>query len=524
MIEPEREAEILRLFHVEKWKRGTIADQLGVHRDVVERVLRGDGTPSPTLARPSKIDPYLPFILDTLGRWPRLPASRLYDMCCERGYEGSPDHFRHMIARYRPRPAAEAYLRLKTVAGEQAQVDWGHFGKTRIGRAERALMAFVMVLSFSRQVFLRFFLGAHFENFLRGHEAAFSFFGGCPRVCLYDNLKSAVLERRGDAIRFNPRLLAFSGHYRFEARPVAVARGNEKGRVERAIRFVRTSFWPARRWRDLTDLNAQAHAWCSGRAAKRPWPEDRTRSVADAFREERSRLLPLPPHPFETEERRQVSVGKTPYVRFDANDYSVPHTLARRSVEVRATLDRVRVLVEGRVVATHPRSFSRGEQIEDPAHVEALRREKSEASTHRAIDRLSHSAPSSRELFERLARRGQNLGRATQLLTELLDLFGGERLEAAIREGLSADVLHAHGLRQILERNRRAEGLPPAVPVDLPDDPRVRDLAVSPHDLGAYDSLMEGEEDEDDSNEDDDENGDDENRDDDEERNDAQPV
>jgi len=254
MIDPKLEAEILRLYHVEKWKHGTIASQLGVHHDVVERVLANEGVSRPRLARPSKIDDYLPFILDTLRRWPKLTARRLFDMCRQRGYRGSPDHFRHMVARYRPRPSAEAYLRLRTLPGEQAQVDWGHFGKVKIGRAERKLLAFVIVLSYSRQIFLRFFLGACTENFLRGHEAAFAHWGGCPRVCLYDNLKSAVLERRGDAIRFNPLLIELAGHYRFEPRPVAVGRGNEKGRVERAVRFVRTSFWPARRWSDLSDL------------------------------------------------------------------------------------------------------------------------------------------------------------------------------------------------------------------------------------------------------------------------------
>ena len=94
-------------------------------------------------------------------------------------------------------------------------------------------MAFVMVLSWSRQIFLRFYLNQRMESFLRGHVGAFEAFGGCSRIVLYDNLKSAVLERRGDAIRFNPTLLSLASHYHFEPRPVAVARGNEKGRVER---------------------------------------------------------------------------------------------------------------------------------------------------------------------------------------------------------------------------------------------------------------------------------------------------
>ena len=231
-IPPDLEAQILRYYHVEKWRVGTIARQLHVHHGTVARVLAQAGLPriGPPPRR-SQVEPYLPFIHQTLEKFPTLTASRLYAMVHERGYRGSGDHFRHLIACYRPRPAAEAYLRLRSLPGEQGQVDWGHFGHLVIGRARRPLMAFVMVLSYSRQIFLRFFLDARMENFLRGHVGAFTAWNGCPRVLLYDNLKSAVLERQGDAIRFHSTLIAFAAHYRYDPRPVAVARGNEKGRV-----------------------------------------------------------------------------------------------------------------------------------------------------------------------------------------------------------------------------------------------------------------------------------------------------
>ena len=166
--------------------------------------------------------------------------------------------------------------------------------KLTIGRAERPLMAFVLVLSYSRYPFLRFYLNASLANLVRGHVEAFSVIGGGVRTVLYDNMKSVVLERRGDAIRFHPTLLELAAHYRFEPRPVALARGNEKGRVERFIRFARQSFFSARRFRDLDDLNDQADEWCNTRAAERPCPEDPQRSVADVFAEERAHLLELP--------------------------------------------------------------------------------------------------------------------------------------------------------------------------------------------------------------------------------------
>jgi hypothetical protein len=319
-----------------------------------------------------------------------------------------------MVARHRPPRIVEAYLRTTTWPGEHGQVDWAHFGKIKIGRAERPLLAFVCVLSYSRRIFLRFYLDQRLENFLRGHVAAFAAWNGQPRVLLYDNLKSAVLDRRGDAILFNPKLVEFAKHYRFDIRPAAVARGNEKGRVERAVGYARTSFWPARQWRDLDDLNAQADAWCVGEASERPWPQDRTKTVAMAFAEEQPRLLPLPANPYPTEECVTAKVGKTPHVRFESNDYSVPHTLVRRTVEVRATLLRVRVLVDGKVTADHARSFDRGTVIEDPSHIAELRKSKGEARKHRALDRLAQAVPSSQQLFVKLAERGDNLGRATQ--------------------------------------------------------------------------------------------------------------
>ena len=275
VIHADLSAQILRLYRAERWRVGTIARQLHVHRDTVRRVLAQAGDPAPASPlRPSRIDPYRDFVLATLVKFPTLTAARLFTMVYERGYRGSPEHFRHVIAGMRPRPAAEAFLRLRTLAGEAAQVDWAHFGHLQIGRARRPLMAFVMVLSYSRRIFLRFFLDARMDSFLRGHAEAFIAYGGCARVLLYDNLKSAVLERIGDAVRFNPELLKFAAHHRFEPRPVAVARGNEKGRVERSIRYIREAFFAAREFADLDDLNAQARSWCEGLASDRRWPEE----------------------------------------------------------------------------------------------------------------------------------------------------------------------------------------------------------------------------------------------------------
>jgi len=489
-ISPELEAKILRYFHVEKWLVGTIARQLGVHHGTVDRVLSQAGLPK--AARPhraSMIDPFLPFIVETLAQFPGLTASRLYAMVRERGYPGAEDHFRHLIAHHRPAPQPEAYLRLRTLPGEQGQVDWGHFGKITIGKAIRTLMAFVIVLSFSRRVFLRFFLDARMSNFLRGHEAAFQAWEGLPRILLYDNLKSAVLERQGQAIRFNPTLLEFAAHYRFNPRPVAVARGNEKGRVERAIRYVRDNFFAARSWSDLNDLNAQADAWCAGQALERPCPEDRSISVREAFTQECSQLLALPDNPFPTDEREEVSVGKSPYVRFDLNDYTVPHTHVRRTVTVVASPTEVRVLDGSEVIARHERSYDKDKQVEDEAHIAELTARKRQARHHRAQDRLIQAAPSSQDLLTRAAARGDNLGSLTAALLRLLDRYGATELEAAIGEALSRGVPHPNAVRLSLERRREQREQAPPLAVELPADPRVKTLVVRPHKLDEYDQL-----------------------------------
>jgi hypothetical protein len=345
-----------------------------------------------------------------------------------------------------------------------------------------------MVLSFSRRLFLRFFPGSSMPFFLRGHVEAFEAFGGTPRVLLYDNLKSAVLERHGDAIRFHPTLLELSAHYRFEPRPVAVARGNEKGRVERAIRYIRDAFFAARSFRDLSDLNQQASEWAATRAAERPWVEDRSRTVQDAFDDEQGLLLPLPGAPFPAHERVEVEIGKTPYARFDRNDYSVPHDRVMRTLVVLADLDTVRLAEGNEVVATHARSWDRDQQIEDPAHLARLVEEKKRAREHRGLDRLAKAARSSAAFLRLVAERGGNLGSTTARLLHLLDAEGAAELEEALVEALERDTIHLGAVRQLLDRNRSRRGLPPPLALPIAQG-KHQALVVTPHALATYDAL-----------------------------------
>jgi hypothetical protein len=373
--------------------------------------------------------------------------------------------------------------------GEQAQADWGAFGKIQIGQALRRLWAFVMVLSWSRQIFLRFYLSAAMPSFVRGHVDAFAFFRGVPRVILYDNLKSAVLERVAHAIHFNPRILELGAHYQFEPRPVNKARGNEKGRVERAIRYIRDNFFAARKFSDVDDLNEQAITWMTGASADRLSREDRTKTVREAFAEEQAQLLPLPDEPFPSDEISQVEIGKTPYARFDLNDYSVPHTLVRRTLTVAASLQTVRILDGAQLVATHCRSWDRGQQVEDPDHILPLVEHKARARRHRGLDRLSTAAPSAQKLLVLAAERGANLGNITARLLVVLDQVGPAELEAAIVEAVERALPTVGAVRQILDRRLSERGLPPPVTARFSTNERAARVVVNNHPLSTYDHL-----------------------------------
>jgi transposase len=492
MISLFQRAEIRRLFYAEHWPIGTIADAVGVHHETVRRALNRDRGihPGPQI-RPSALDPYKAFIAATLEQYPRLRATRLWAMLRDRGYPGSAVQVRRYVRTVRPAARAEAYFRLDTLVAEQGQVDWGNFGGIQIGRARRVLSCFVLVLSWSRAVYARFALDQTLESFLRGHVEAFAALGGVPRTLLYDNLKSVVLERSGEHIRFHPRLLELAGHYHFAPQPCAVARGNEKGRVERMIQYLRHAFFAARRFTSVEDLNTQLAQWIADTAHQRPVPGDPTgRRVADALAEEGPRLLPLPAHPFACDLVRAVVSGKTPYLRVDGNDYSIPHTLIRRPLTLVASEHEIRVLNGTTEVARHPRSYDRGQRIEAEAHLAALTAAKRRAHELRGRDRLRQACPHADAFLDALARRGEFVARHTTALLRLLDQYDPGELDAALADAVARDALSAWAIAHRLDQRARARRSPPVVPGLLPADPRARALRVTPHRLADYDGLL----------------------------------
>jgi len=490
MISLELRSKVRRLFFGEHWKVGTIAAELGLHRETVMRAIEARSflAPAPR-ARAELLDPYRDFIRATLERHPRLCATRLHEMLHGRGYQGSVFPIRRFVARVRP-SRHEAFLRLSTLPGEQAQVDWASFGSITIGRAKRNLYLFIMVLAWSRAVFARFYVDQSTATFLAAHVAAFAVFGGVPRTILYDNLKSVVLEREGDLVRFHPRILELAGYYHFAPKPCAVARGNEKGRVERRIRDVRESFFAARTFHSREDLNDQLQSWIDRIQRNRPVPGDPDRRlVRDALIEERRRLLPLPEHVFATDLMQPIASGRTPYIRFDRNDYSIPHGVVRKPLTLVASETTVRVLDGITEIARHTRSFDQGQQIEDEAHLRALHDQKRKAREHRGRNRLFAVCPAARDFLGEVALHGGHLGGTTARLLRLLDLHGAAALELALREAHRRGAFRAESVAHVLDQRRRAEGRRPVLEIVLPNDPRVRDQVVEPHRLEAYDDL-----------------------------------
>lgn len=488
MISPEQIAAIRRLFFAEHWKIGTIAAELKLHPDTIRRALETERFQSRSQA-PLLTDPFLDFIGQTLKQYPHLRATRLLEMLRDRGFQGTIHQIRRVVRALRP-VSKEAFLRLSVLPGEQGQVDWASFGELTIGRARRRLSCFVLTLSHSRAFYLEFFFDQSLENFLQGHVNAFADLAGAPRSLLYDNLKSAVLERYGDAIRFHPRLLELCGHYHFAARPCNPRRGNEKGRVERTIRYVRDSFFAARPFSTLEILNRQALEWRDRVTLERRWPGDDSRTVGEVYAEEKPRLLPLPSHPFETELIRPARSGKTIYIRFDLNDYSIPHTMVGRALTLAASPTVVRLLDGAAEIARHTRSYDRHQRIDDPAHTAALLEEKRKALGATAAGQLAHAIPNIEQFLDAAFGRGESPTRQTTQLLKLLEDYGAQALAAAVAEALEQGTPRATSVAFILSRRHRAARRLP-IPVDLSRHPHLADLSVPTHQLEVYDDLSD---------------------------------
>jgi transposase len=480
------EAEIRRLYFAEHWKRGTIASELGVHFDTVARVLGSFG-PKAGSPRPDArvLDTYIPFVDETLARYPRLVSTRILDMLVERGYTGSLRTLRRYVLKARPTPKSEVFLRVETLPGEQAQVDWAHVGSLMILGSPRPLWAFVIVLAYSRAMWGELVLDMSAESLRRSLVRASAFFGGSPRQWLFDNPKTVVLERSGDAVRFHPALLDLCARMHVQPALCGVRKPQEKGKVERAIRYLKDRFFAARTFHSVAHGNAQLLEFFDKIAGQRPHPRWPERRVADVFEEERPRLLSLPSPLPEIDTVVPITADKTAFVKLDTNRYSVPGLYEGRTLTLVADDVTLRLLDGENEIARHARCWGRHQILELREHRVAILEEKRKARDLKGRDRLRVEVPEIDALLERWVDAGRNIGSMVGSTIKLLDAYGPAILREVIADMLRRGV-HDRGAMAILcEQLRRRSSGPAPLAIQLGAHVVERD--VIPHDLGGYD-------------------------------------
>jgi transposase len=496
MITAEMRAEMRRLVLVERWKVETVARRFSVHHSVVRRAVRDGVEPKPRVAPPSVLEPFKPYVVERLLAYPALTSARLFAELRQRGYTGSIAMLRRYVAKVRVPHSKKVYLRVEVEPGEQAQVDWGSFGHLRVGTSQRPLSAFLMVLSWSRALFVDFALDQKMDTFCRLHRRALEHFGGVPRRILYDNLKSVVLHHVGQTVQFNPTFLGFAGHYLFEPVAAPVRYPEAKGRVESSVKYLRHSFFYGRSFASIGDLRRQCALWLAETANARLHATTRERP-ADRLLLEKPRLRPLPKRPFDTDLVLPVIVSKEARVRLDANSYSVPPDLVGKTVHLRADDKTVRVVADGVEVASHTRCWDRRRAIEDPAHIQKLVERRKAAQGPKHKDRIASLAPECRLYLQEIARHKVDLRTEVRRLQRLVDIYGETEVASGMARALAQRTFGARYVRVLIDQSRFARGLgEPPEPI-ITGNPTADDIVVEPHDLETYDALFQGRHDQD---------------------------
>jgi transposase len=483
-VSSDVEAEIRRLHDVEGWPPGTIARQLVLHIDVVRRVL-GVAVAAPLMPRRSIVDEYTPFIVEQLRRWPTLRSTRIFDMVKERGFPGSPRTIREHVARLRPRKPREAFLRTSILMGEQSQIDWAFIGSVNVEGTQRPLWMYVIILSWSRAIWAEACFSMDAATVSRSLVRSAAAFGGVTRQWLFDNPKTIVIERVSeDIIRFHDQLLATTTALRVQPKLCTPRRANEKGKVERVIRFMRDRALSGWTPTTIADANDRLRKFCTTTALDRPHPTIANKSVRECLEEERPKLLALPEYLPPTDEMRTAVVDKTAFVRFDANDYSVPHNLVGKTVTVVASDVIVRVVNDTVEVASHRRSWTRKGVIEDPRHRADLIAQKAAAKPTKRREQLQETFPAFAVVVDRWLDENRNVGAAVARCYVILGLYGDAVFAAGVDELIARDLADPSSLEALCEDIRRRQN-PRTVQAEPPSHPSDRDVVA--HDLESYD-------------------------------------
>jgi transposase len=344
-----------------------IARRLGMNRRTVARLARSEEPPRYRREPAgSQLDPLEWVLRRLVEEWPQIKAPRLTEILrSEYGYTGSLRLVQAHLRRLRPstvRPAQRTGYR----PGQVLQLDWAEMAtRPKLAGRERRVYALVASLPYSGAQTAFFSLELTLEAFLEGHVRALEWLGGVPRECVYDNLRSVVARRERDEVVWNRRFLHLRGHYGFHATPCTPATPREKGSVEAAVRYLKSGFWPARRFESLGELDDQYDEWRDRICNRRLHATGRFR-VDERLAEERQALRSLPPLRFEWSGERSTRVPVDGYLRHSRCFYRAPARLVHERVELRFDRDKVWIVHRGVEVARYPRSYEQGVWLPPP--------------------------------------------------------------------------------------------------------------------------------------------------------------
>ena len=450
-------------------------------RTVAKWSARSHFEPRRRVSRGSLLDPFKPRITRLLDTYP-YSAVQIFQRLREEGYGGGTTILRDYVRRIRP-PKRPVYLKLNFSAGECAQVDWGSFGSVAVRNTRRRLSFFVMVLAYSRRMFVEFTVSQTMEHFLACHEHAFAELG-IPSKLMVDNLKSAVLRRlAGVAPVFNPRYLDFARHHGFEIVACNVGRGNEKGRVESGVGYVKKNFLRGLELSDFSAIQAAAQVWLDTVANVRIHGETQRRPI-DLFAEEHPHLRRPNPHPYDLG-RTSTTIASSQFrITLDTNHYSVPSSYAHRRLTVKAYPDRVCIYFDNQLIARHPRRYGRHEDIEDPDHAKGLIAQRHRAREQRLMIHFLALSPDAAAYYEGLEQRRFNARQHVRKILELAEIYPADAVARAISDGLAFEAFSAEYITNILEV--RARVLPEPGPLQLTRRHDLLDIDIAPPDLNAY--------------------------------------
>jgi transposase len=477
----------IKTYHEQKGLKPTqIAAKLGLDPRTVQKWLQEKRfrPRKSSHHRASKLDPFKDSILQMLEAHP-YTAVQVLQRIREEGYEGAYTIVKDYVRKVRPR-RLQAFLKLAFAPGECAQVDWGSFGSIRVAQTRRRLSFFVMVLCYSRQMYVEFTVSQTMEHFLACHQNAFAAFGAVPKKIMVDNLKSAVLKRvLGQQPLLNPVYLDFSNHYGFTIAPCGVRKPHEKGRVENGVGYVKKNFLAGLELPDFEAINSAARLWCETIANVRIHGETR-RLPIEMFEEEKSSLLPLPPHPYDCGNISQVRASTQFRVTLESNHYSVPSEYAGAALTLKTYPDRLCIYHGEKLIARHPRSYDRNKDIEDPDHAKELIAQRNKARDQKIFMRFLTLSPKAQDYYRELEMRRMNPRHHVQKIVALSEIYGVEPVTRAMEDAFFFQAFSCEYIANLLEQ--RARSLPEPGALHLTRRSDLLDLEVQPPDLSIYQS------------------------------------